>query len=116
MLEPDWLASNGYRVLGVPASAGPKEVHAAAASLRRATSLGLQRTLATDPPELESVRRTEADIRAAVGRLENPAQRLQDRLFWFCSTEGADGHDQLAQSASMGGSTTQHWRKLFARH
>ena len=24
-----------------------------------------------------------ADIRAAVGRLENPAQRLSDRLFWF---------------------------------
>ena len=89
MATPDWVASNAYRTLGLPANAGPTQVHAAAASLRRAASLGMERTLESDPSELGTVRRMEPDIRAAVGRLENPAQRLQDRLFWFSRTTEA---------------------------
>ena len=34
-------------------------------------------------PVLGELPRAEADIRTAIGRLENPAQRLGDRLFWF---------------------------------
>lgn len=94
MSAPDWVASNAYRILGLPANAGPAQVHAAAASLRRAASLGIERILENDPPELAAPRRMEADIRAAVGRLENPAQRLQDRLFWFNRTTSLTGVEQ----------------------
>ncbi|HUO12283.1 MAG TPA: hypothetical protein VMU37_05955, partial [Caulobacteraceae bacterium] len=90
MLEPDWLASNAYRVLGVALSAGAKDIHVAATSLRRSATLGLLKPLDTDPADLEPPNRGEDDIRAAVGRLENPTQRLQDRLFWFNSAAAAE--------------------------
>ena len=102
MAAPDWVASNAYRILGLPTNAGPAQVHAAAASLRRAASLGIERGLENDLPERGAARRTEADIRAAVGRLENPAQRLHDRLFWFNQTtsspsaERCTAHDAAA--------------------
>ena len=37
---------------------------------------------------LGDVPRSEADIRSAVGRLENPASRIADRLFWLHSLSG----------------------------
>jgi hypothetical protein len=104
MLEPDWLASNAYRILGVAVRAGPKDVHEAAAALRRSASLNMLKPLATDPPALKSPDRNEANIRAAVGRLENPAQRLQDRLFWFnggASGEGMPGDPAIAHDAAL---------------
>ena len=48
-----------------------------------AVSLGVANTTEADVPLLGEISRTEADIRAAIGRLENPTQRLSDRLFWF---------------------------------
>jgi hypothetical protein len=90
MLEPDWLASNAYRVLGVALSSRPKDIHEAATSLRRSATLGLLKPLATDPADLEPPNRGEDDVRAAVGRLENPTQRLQDRLFWFNGAAAAE--------------------------
>ena len=51
--------------------------------MRRAVSLGVANTTEADVPLLGEISRTEADIRAAIGRLENPTQRLSDRLFWF---------------------------------
>jgi hypothetical protein len=39
-----------------------------------------------DVPLLGSVPRAESDIRAAIGKLESPAQRLKARLFWFHSS------------------------------
>jgi hypothetical protein len=53
------------------------------AAMRRLALLGVAETAAANMPTLGALPRTETDIRAAVGRLGNPAQRLADRLFWF---------------------------------
>jgi hypothetical protein len=45
--------------------------------------------------------------------LENPAQRLQDRLFWFNCTEGAARQDQLAPTNALEAHDAA-LRKLFA--
>ena len=83
MFVPDRLKTNAYRVLRLSADATLSEIHKAAGSMRRAASLGLADTTEVDMPLLGEVSRAEADIRAAIGRLGNPAQRLTDRLFWF---------------------------------
>src|SRR6202035_3703914 len=83
MFVPDRLKTNAYRVLRLSADATLSEIHKAAGSMRRAVSLGVANTSEADMPVLGEIPRTEADIRAAIGRLENPIQRLRDRLFWF---------------------------------
>jgi hypothetical protein len=83
MFVPDNLKTNAYRTLRLSANATLSDVHTAAASMRRAAMLGVSGTTEEDAPELGEVSRTEADIRTAVGRLQNPVQRLSDRLFWF---------------------------------
>lgn len=45
--------------------------------------LGVAGATEEDAPELGDVSRTEADIRTALGHLQNPVQRLSARLFWF---------------------------------
>lgn len=79
------LSGNAYRVLGLPASASQREIHEAAARLRRAHKLGVSPAQPGDLPWLGEVRRNEGDLRDAVGRLASPAQRIQERLFWFGS-------------------------------
>jgi hypothetical protein len=54
--------------------------------MRRLTLLGSTEIAPRDVPELGTLSRTDADIRAAVGRLASPVQRLADRLFWFHSS------------------------------
>jgi len=83
MFVPDIIRTNAYRVLRLLGNATVSEIHKAAASLRRTAALGLAGTTAADLPQLGEVPRTEADIRTALGRLENPEQRLNDRLFWY---------------------------------
>lgn len=83
MFVPDRLKTNAFRVLRLSADATLSEIHKAAGSMRRAVLLGVANTTDADIPVLGDISRTEADIRAAIGRLENPTQRLSDRLFWF---------------------------------
>lgn len=83
MFVPDNLKTNAYRILRLSANATLSDVHTAAASMRRAAALGVAGATEDDVPALGDVSRTEADIRTAVGRLQNPVQRLSDRLFWF---------------------------------
>src|SRR5437868_2583208 len=83
MVAPDAFRMNAYRVLRIPVSASASDIHKAAASMRRAATLGLSNTSNIDIPGLGDVPRGDADIRAAVGRLANPMQRLTDRLLWF---------------------------------
>ena len=83
MLVPDRFRINAYRILRLSADAALSEIHKAAGSMRRAVLLGVAHTTEADMPLLGDISRTEADIRAALGRLENPTQRLSDRLFWF---------------------------------
>jgi hypothetical protein len=80
---PDHVRLNAFRVLGLSVHASALEAHKAAASLRRATALGAVAPQAADLPALGEVPRNEQDLRMAVGRLENPAHRVVDRLFWF---------------------------------
>jgi hypothetical protein len=62
---------------------------------------------------LGEIPRTEADIRVATGRLENPTQRILDRLFWLHSIDSA-------VSVRPGGLDTDLWnhdqalRAIFA--
>ncbi len=85
MFVPDTLNRNAFRVLRVSADATLSEIHKAAGAMRRAVALGIVSTTEVDVPLLGEIPRTEAAIRAALGRLENPTQRLKDRLFWFCA-------------------------------
>jgi len=54
--------------------------------MRRAAKLGLLSTTEADMSLLGEIPRTEADIQTATSRLNNPLQRLRDRLFWFYLT------------------------------
>jgi hypothetical protein len=83
MFVPDRLKTNAFRVLRLSADATVSEIHKAAGSMRRAVSLGVATTTEADMPLLGEISRTEAEIRAAIGQLENPTQRLSERLFWF---------------------------------
>ncbi len=83
MFVPTRLKTNAFRALRLSADATLSEIHKAAGGMRRAVSLGVANTIETDIPMLGELPRNEADIRAAIGRLENPTQRLSDRLFWF---------------------------------
>jgi hypothetical protein len=88
MLAPEWIKSNPFRVLRLPSGATATEVHTAAAAMRRAAVLRAVEANAGDLPMLGAIPRTEADIRSAIGKLENPTQRLKARLFWFYSPLG----------------------------
>ena len=89
MSVPDWLKTNAYRVLRIPAGASLSDVHKAATNMRRAVRLGAVSATEADIAVLGEIPRTEADIRVATGRLENPTQRILDRLFWLHSIDSA---------------------------
>ncbi|MGI8841022.1 MAG: hypothetical protein ACR2F8_09640 [Caulobacteraceae bacterium] len=105
MFALDWLVSNAYRVLGLPADAGPARIHAAEATLRRSAALGLFESHEADLPQLGPVARTDAAIRAAAGWLENPAERLHDRLFWL---HGTPARESGAGQTAAAGSTLKY--------
>ena len=102
MSVPDWLKTNAYRVLRIPAGVSLSEVHKAATSMRRAALLGAVRATEADIPVLGEIPRTEADIRVATGRLENPSQRIFDRLFWLHSID-------ISMSVRTGGLNPALW-------
>jgi len=87
MYTPAWQKTNAFRVLRIPAGASLSEVHKATTSMRRAILLDAVSTTEEDVRLLGEIPRTEADIRAAIDRLENPTQRIHDRLFWFHSLD-----------------------------
>jgi hypothetical protein len=83
---PDYLKSNAYRVLRLSANSNYSKIHEVSASMRRAAKLGLAGTTEADVPLLGEISRAEADIQTAISRINNPLQRLRDRLFWFYLT------------------------------
>ena len=95
MLIPQWLQTNPYRILRLPASASITDAHKAASAMRRMAVLELLNTIEVDVPSLGEVPRNETDIRAAVGRLESPSQRIADRLFWLHSAINTPDTDSL---------------------
>ena len=82
---PRWLQENSYRVLRLSANVTATDAHKAASSMRKMAALGVNNVSVSDFPALGPVPRTESAIRSAVGRLDNPAHRIADRLFWFHS-------------------------------
>lgn len=86
MLSSEWIQSNPLRILRLSANVTATEIHKAAASMRRAAKLRAVELNADDVPSFGAVPRTESDIRAALGKLESPTERLKARLFWFHSS------------------------------
>ena len=86
MLSSEWIQSNPLRVLRLSANATATEIHKAAASMRRVAMLRAVELNADDVPTFGAVPRSESDIRAALGKLESPTERLKARLFWFHSS------------------------------
>ena len=117
MFVPDKLKKNAYRVLRLSADATLSEIHKAAASMRRAAALGIAGTTEADMPLLGEISRTEAEIRAAIGRLENPVQRISDRLFWFHlppESKNAKAPGRPYQPAGVAWNHDQALHSLFA--
>ena len=96
MLLPDGLSTNAYRILRLSVNASSSEVHKAAERARRGSALGLPPANDVDINLLGALPQTDADVRAAVSRLGNPAHRLKERLFWFHQVPGADLSDPSA--------------------
>ncbi|HEX6183091.1 MAG TPA: hypothetical protein VFZ44_04200 [Pyrinomonadaceae bacterium] len=82
VFEP--AARGAFRVLGLVATAAQGEVFDAASSVRLALKLGVRKTFESDAAHLFGpAARDESDVRDAVGRLSESAQRARERLFWF---------------------------------
>jgi hypothetical protein len=81
LFEP--AAQGAFRVLGLGAGAAQGEVFDAASGLRLALKVGVRKTFDGDAAWLGEVARKESDVRDAVGRLSEPAQRACERLYWF---------------------------------
>lgn len=77
------FVQNAFRTLGTHASASWTELQSAASSIRRKEALGLEVASDWDLPSLGPVARQEPDVQAAIGRLEDPTQRLRERLLWL---------------------------------
>lgn len=88
------LARGAFRVLGLAASASQSEVFDAAASLRLALKLGVQKSFESDARWLGPLGRGEAEVRDALGRLSDPKSRAAERVLWF-HTPPAAGVDSL---------------------
>lgn len=86
MLSLERIHSNPLRILRLSANATATEIHKAAADMRRAAKLRAVELNAGDVPSFGAVPRSESDIRAALGKLESPTERLKARLFWFHSS------------------------------
>lgn len=81
----DLINNNAYRVLGLPADASQESIHEANSSIRRVLKIGVSKSSPWDLAWIGPINRSEKDLQSAIGRLMNPVQRLQERLFWFSS-------------------------------
>ena len=77
------VARSAFRALGVAAGASRRELSDAASRVRLALKVGVRKNFDSDLAWLGPVAREESDVRDAVGRLSEPAQRAFERLFWF---------------------------------
>jgi hypothetical protein len=92
-------ARSALRTLGLAATAARGEVFDAASSVRLALKLGVRKTFEGDAAWLfGAASREESDVRDAVGRLSEPAQRARERLFWF---HGAATHAHASTVAEL---------------
>jgi hypothetical protein len=90
MLPPNWLLENPFRSLRLSANATSADAHKAASAMRRMAVLTAATLTESGFPALGPLTRTETSIRASLGRIESPALRIFDRLFWFHQTPSED--------------------------
>ncbi|HEV2765354.1 MAG TPA: hypothetical protein VGV38_20395 [Pyrinomonadaceae bacterium] len=98
-LEP--VARNAFRVLGLGSDASGREVHEAAARVRRAHKLGVVLSTPRDAAWLGPVPRAESDLRDALGRLSDPARRARERLFWSHTPEHLADADTFEKACAF---------------
>jgi hypothetical protein len=82
------FGQNAYRILGLPADASRRTISERAAALDRAAKVGMKRQ--PTPWDLEwygPLRRDRSSLADALGRLNNPRQRLTERFFWIAQSE-----------------------------
>jgi hypothetical protein len=97
VFEP--AARSAFRALGLAATAARGEVFDAASSVRLALKLGVRKTFGGDAAWLfGAASREETNVRDAVGRLSEPAQRARERLFWF---HGGTPHAPVTNVAEL---------------
>lgn len=101
------LTQNAYRVLGLPASASWAEIQQTAGRMRSVARRGWVRSTPWDLPCLGPIQRSEGTIQNALGRLQEPRQRLRERLFWFF--ESHDGVAGLTPDALL--PTADTWER-----
>jgi hypothetical protein len=82
--------NNAYRVLGLPGNASRNAVLDAASSLRLRARLSMPAPHADPLVRFFPLQLTEALLDDALRRLQHPAQRIQERLFWFTSADSMD--------------------------
>lgn len=74
---------NAYRILGVLGNSSQDAITHAADVMDASLKMGVSSTTSWDMPWLGNLPRSEAEVRDAMGRLNDPNQRLRERLFWF---------------------------------
>lgn len=77
------FTKNAYRILGVLGNASQDAINHAADVMDASLKMGVGSTTSWDMPWLGTLPRSEADVRDAFGRLNDPNQRIRERLFWF---------------------------------
>ena len=114
----DQVTANPFRTLGVPADAARSDLHASAASLRRAFKLGTTSRTDWDLDWLSPLVRAEGTLQMALGRIGTIDQRLVGRAFWFGSEALANlkAYEVRKQPVSTwpAGRTNEHDSALFA--
>ena len=100
------VGRSAFRLLGLAASASEREVFDAAASLRLALKLGVEKRFEADARWLGPLARGESEVRDALGRLSDPTSRAAERVLWFHAppAAGVDSLDGLrARSDALRG-------------
>ena len=82
-LTRDTLAANGFRTLGLPATATQAAVDAAARRMRIWPDPSRVPPTAWDVPWLGPIARARTDVENAVAKLTDPAQRVVERALWY---------------------------------
>ncbi len=99
---------NAFRVLGIPITAGMREIRRIGKRHKRRERLG--RDADDDPTgflplELDP---DENDVQTALQRIQDPLRRLLDEFFWFWPLKPGDEHDSILETLDAGKVQSAH--------
>lgn len=80
---PSLYQNNAFRILGIPSSASFLEIQTRFQEIDMRLKLGKKPSYEYDFPWFCEIDRSEESIRDALQRLEEPAKRFYEQLFWF---------------------------------